>query len=423
MRSFSPFRPLLAPVLAGYLGCADLVEVLGPPLSEAGGDAGAPVAGAPGGEGGGLDRGGQGGDGGGGSELPRVVRLDSGYSHTCAVLDGALYCWGQNQRGRLGVGDTLDRLRPTRVGAEDAWRDVTTGSEHSCALREDGAVYCFGANDNGQLGIPGVNDVLEPMRVDLPNPALSLSTEVAFTCALLDDGALYCWGANIEGQLGQADTYPGVDSSSPLRVTEFSDFMAVDAGQGHACALRAPGAPQCWGRNTDSQLGLGPGAPAQTRVPGPVLDATDFTAISAGQNHSCALRGAGELVCWGGNDHGNLGTGDQELRDSPTTILAAGIVAVSLDTFHTCALDQSGALSCWGRNIEGQLGAGDTDDRLLPTPVAGPAFERVAVGRFFTCAVSTDHRVLCTGANESGQLGFGDTVRRSAFEALSYPFE
>lgn len=428
MRTTLAFSLLFAGA-AMKVGCGEVVEVLGPATTP--GDAGEPALSGAGGENatGGASSAGDGGEppsdagAGGAPSRPALVRLDAGSYHACVVLDGALYCWGQNQRGRLGVGDTENRARPTRVGADNDWSDVTAGSEHTCALKVDGSVYCFGTNDNGQLGVPGVNDVRSPLRVELPRPALQLSAEAEFTCALLDDGALYCWGANFEGQLGQDDAYPGEDSPSPLRVTEFSDYLAVDAGQGHACALRSPGTPYCWGRNTASELGLGAGAPGQTRVPGVVVDAGDFTAIAAGQHHSCAVRGLGELACWGGNRHGNLGTGDQEQRDVPTTVIAEGIASVTLDTFHTCALGTDQSLSCWGRNVEGQLGVGDAVDRWVPATLVGQRFEQVAAGRFFTCAVDTERAIRCTGANEAGQLGFGDTARRSTFEPLPYPFE
>ena len=83
-----------------------------------------------------------------------IVTLDAGSNHACATIDGRLYCWGANQRGRLGVGDAMDRLAPTRVGAENDWTLVTTAQDHSCAVREGGQLYCFGVNDNGQLGVP-----------------------------------------------------------------------------------------------------------------------------------------------------------------------------------------------------------------------------------------------------------------------------
>ncbi len=349
------------------------------------------------------------------------VMVDAGDDHSCAVVRGALYCWGGNQRGRLGVGDGRNRVSPARVGSVDTWVEVTTGADHSCARRADGSVWCFGANDFGQLGSPGVNDVLSPLAVALPSASLTVSAESAFTCALLRDGTLYCWGQNTEGMLAQGDTYPGEDQFTPQRVADIDDFIAVDVGQGHACALRAPGKLWCWGRNSGDQLGLGDSAEVQYRAPVQVGDLDAWRQVSAGQNHSCALDDAGGLFCWGENDFGNLGTGDLLGRSTPTRIDSAEYQQVSLDTFHTCAVDDAGDLWCWGRNVEGQLGLGDTVDRVVPTRVPVGGWAEVRVGRFHTCARKLNDTVWCTGENEVGQLGLGDTDRRDEFTQVPLP--
>jgi alpha-tubulin suppressor-like RCC1 family protein len=51
------------------------------------------------------------------SGLPAMaVEIDAGANHVCALLvDGSLWCWGQNVFGHLGVGDRQDRLRPVQV--------------------------------------------------------------------------------------------------------------------------------------------------------------------------------------------------------------------------------------------------------------------------------------------------------------------
>lgn len=349
-----------------------------------------------------------------------VVMLDAGNEHSCAVLRGTLYCWGGNQRGRLGVGDGQNRVSPARVGNVESWVEVTTASDHSCARRNDGSVWCFGANDMGQLGSPGVNDVLSPIAVALPERARLVSAESAFSCALLEDASLYCWGQNTEGMLGQADDYPGEDQFSPVRVSDFDDWSFVDAGQGHACALRGVGNLWCWGRNSQDQLGLGDMAAVQYRYPQRVGDADAWVEVQAGQNHSCGLQAGGSLWCWGENPFGNLGTGDLASQASPLRIDDRNYSDLSLDTFHTCAIDTSSDLWCWGRNVEGQLGLGDIEDRLAPTRVATSGWVQVAVGRFHTCAKKLDDSVWCTGENVVGQLGVGDTDRRNEFTRVMF---
>ena len=72
---------------------------------------------------------------------------------------------------------------------------------------------------------------------------------------------------------------------------------------------------------------------------------------------------------------------------------------------------RAGQLMCWGRNQHGQLGNGATDDSLVPTYAALPDVSviQVAVGDNHTCALTEDGRVLCWGANDYGQLGDGTT--------------
>jgi alpha-tubulin suppressor-like RCC1 family protein len=171
----------------------------------------------------------------------------------------------------------------------------------------------------------------------------------------------------------------------------------------------------CWGRNTDGELGLGPGAGIQVRQPARVGSDGNWAHVSAGQGSTCAIKADHTLWCWGMNDAGQLGLGDRTSRDQPARVGDAGWDALSLNTFHACAL-AGGRLWCWGRNVEGQLGLGDTEDRALPTAVDEAAdWSSAGSARFATCAMKTDGSVWCTGANDDGQLGTGDTDRRNTF--------
>lgn len=368
---------------------------------------------------------GEGGASGAGSGEVDDVSIDLGNRHACATRAGALYCWGNGERGKLGVGDTSERLRPARVGRDSDWLSVTTGLQHSCALRKSGKVFCFGANDVGQLGVPNVPESDTPLELKLPAKALSIVTETNTSCALLEDGRLYCWGENTEGQLGLSDRYPGDDYFEPIEVGSLGAstglYRAVDVGHGHVCGVRDSGLLYCWGRNTARQLGLGPDAAEQIRKPTQVGSQNNWRLVQAGADSSCAIDATGALYCWGTNEFGNLGTGQRDTYSLPTRIgPELTFRDISIDTFHSCAIDAERALYCWGRGIEGQLSTGDWDDREVPTLVPGAAWRGVRVGRFFTCAVRVDGAVLCSGSNESGQLGQGDTERRSVLSLVTF---
>ncbi|MCY0989338.1 hypothetical protein OV203_19520 [Nannocystis sp. ILAH1] len=66
--------------------------------------------------------------------------------------DAALWAWGQNFSGQLGLGDTADRPAPTLVPGLPPVRAISAGLAHSVILDENGGVWAFGLNSFGQLG-------------------------------------------------------------------------------------------------------------------------------------------------------------------------------------------------------------------------------------------------------------------------------
>ena len=105
----------------------------------------------------------------------------------------------------------------------------------------------------------------------------------------------------------------------------------------------------------------------------------NFAALDAGDGHTCAVTvSTGKAYCWGHNDRGQLGDGTTTTRLTPTAVAGGHFFAtVSASAFkHSCSVT-SGRLTgfrayCWGRNDDGQLGDGTTTGRLTPTQVASP---------------------------------------------------
>ena len=167
-----------------------------------------------------------------------------GSSHTCALLDDAsVKCWGVNGAGQLGRGDTNargdgpgemgDSLAAIALGTGRTATGIATGSEQTCALLDDGTVKCWGQNNNGQLGQgdtadrgdqPGeLGDALTAVNLGPGRTATAVTAGAHHSCALLDDGTMKCWGGSLLGQLGQ-----GTSSSLGDNVSEMAALDPID---------------------------------------------------------------------------------------------------------------------------------------------------------------------------------------------------
>jgi len=339
-----------------------------------------------------------------------IVSLAAGGSHTCGLAaSGALFCWGLNGAGQLGLPQA--RVRRVATPTElNGVRQVVAGRYHTCALGDDGRVSCFG--ERGQHGAvlerpPKTGDVSVVTGLQ---GVTHLATASNHSCAVHEGGHVSCWGANTRGQLGDATTER---SQTPVPVplpTDAGEVTSVAAGNGHSCALGRDGHVHCWGMNRYGQLGDGSteDRPAAVRVEG--LD--DVVQIDAGEFHTCARTRTGKLLCWGRNEAGQLGSGDRDDHARPQPVLD-DVAQLSVGERHTCALRSDGSVLCWGDNNDGRLGDGTRRDRRKPTPVEKlPAARHIAAGSMHSCAATLDGRVLCWGAND-GQIGDGTlTLRR-----------
>ncbi len=233
------------------------------------------------------------------------------------------------------------------------------------------------------------------------------------SCALVARGAARCWGENRDGQLGNFST---ADSAVPVAVRGLDrGVVKIVTGEHHSCALTGAGAVLCWGFNIGGQIGDGTTTTRYAPTPVAGLD-SGVIDIAAGYTHSCAVTAAGGVLCWGANLNGQLGDGTltRRLVPTPVTGLAAGVAAIRAGWQFTCALTDEGRAQCWGANQNGQIGDGSLTDRLVPTPVQGlgAGLSALATGAAHACAVTAAGGLRCWGDNSGGQLGDGTTTDR-----------
>ncbi|MFC1641418.1 RCC1 domain-containing protein [Myxococcota bacterium] len=360
-----------------------------------------------------------------------------GRDMACAVtVEHLLTCWGAGASVLFGGAEAP--LSPTLVSASARFAHAVVGYQHACGQTRDGSLWCWGDNQHGQLGW-GRPDVLSSLaRVSDRTGWLRVAAGEAHTCAIGDDSSLWCWGRNTNGELGQQDD-PGQqgdqDQSRPgqgeggqgqsdwlgmglqrAQVGTSSDWVDVGVGRWHSAGVRQSGDLYSWGRNASGVLGTGSAdeelvQPTPTPVPGD----NDWAQVQVGAVHTCALDRDERLYCWGSNDHGQLGLGDQEVRSIPTSVGSRQWRSVSAGERHSCGITGDGELFCWGDPAQGQLGLGSQEldseagGEESPTRVGTrDGWRHVSAGADTTCALDEDSRLYCWGANELGVVGTGD---------------
>jgi alpha-tubulin suppressor-like RCC1 family protein len=282
----------------------------------------------------------------------------------------------------------------TRPGS---WIEVSTGSAHTCAVRDDDfALLCFGANGSAQLGSPNpATNEFSP-----PGGWREVAAGHAHTCAIDVDGDLFCWGANEAGQAGGATTGPGALVSEPTFL-EGGPWLDVAAGYGHSCAIDGQRRLFCWGLAADGQTGAGADVP-DTHVPRQVMSTESWTQVAAGVAHTCGLTG-GRLFCFGGGPQ----NGHTDRTDVPTQVgVESDWIWIGAGNFHTCGVRQGGGRRCFGMNEFGQLGDGTSFPNATPTadPLDTLTWAQLDGGTLHTCGLTTDNEVACFGANDFGQV-------------------
>ena len=245
----------------------------------------------------------------------KVTAVAAGMYHSCALTaSGQLYTWGNNSKGQLGLGRNNDMVfSPTLVEslAGVPLAGLACGGNHTLVITRSGAVFAFGSNNHGQLGLGDTTDRMWPTQVStlrnlrvLPG---GVQAGLEHSVALTQDGGVFTWGSGRCGQLGHGSTN---NETQPRKITELmgTTVTMVATGDRHTLAyLPSRGKLYAFGVGGSGQLGRGELTQNSTLpqiVPG--LEAATITSVAAGGNTSWVT-------------HGNSVTRD--LRSSPPAIL------------------------------------------------------------------------------------------------------
>ncbi|XP_063526636.1 probable E3 ubiquitin-protein ligase HERC4 isoform X7 [Pongo pygmaeus] len=193
----------------------------------------------------------------------QIVQVACGYYHSLALSKASeVFCWGQNKYGQLGLGtdckkQTSPQLLKSLLGIP--FMQVAAGGAHSFVLTLSGAIFGWGRNKFGQLGLNDENDRY------VPNLLKSLrSQKIVYICcgedhtaALTKEGGVFTFGAGGYGQLGHNSTSHEIN---PRKVFELmgSIVTQIACGRQHTSAfVPSSGRIYSFGLGGNGQLGTG----------------------------------------------------------------------------------------------------------------------------------------------------------------------
>jgi alpha-tubulin suppressor-like RCC1 family protein len=378
------------------------------------------------------------------------AQIETNLSHTCYIYnDGKLKCFGNNINLQLGytfttqISSNAVDLPYVDLGTNRTARQVALGSHFTCALLDNGAVKCWGSNTNGQvaqgvttLKIKNIGDALP--AIALGETAVQITSGSNHACALMITGEVKCWGLFGDVKIGTAQNT--LTTTLNLGANKTARQLAASISSNRTCVALNDQTVKCWtgaehiNKSGDeiTAISLGTNVVIKKLADG------------------CALLTTGGVKCWGTKYDNLVGesvsthpTGD----DIPYVNFGSSFMSVadlSVSNVHTCVVTTTGQAKCWGSNNTGVLGqdlslvalkyvggnvstqiVGATTYTLTPYDdmdndntfpfinIGSKTAASINAGSNATCLTYTDGKAVCWGKNDYyrlGRLEYGDGV-------------
>lgn len=214
------------------------------------------------------------------NDIVKINAYGSG-THVGAINDeGHLFMWGKNKYGQLGTGDQNSKFAPVRndffIQQGLTVKDVSCGERHTLATTQDDRLFSFGYGassilgisslfgiqlKNDALGYPSHGNQLIPKEIESlrGKNIISMSCGDYHSGVVTKEGEIYVWGRGDWGRLGNGSNksfqIPHLLQSENFK--EHNNFKKIACGDAFTIALSTSGAVFTWGRNENSQLGIG----------------------------------------------------------------------------------------------------------------------------------------------------------------------
>ena len=315
----------------------------------------------------------------------------------------ALFAFGSNGKGQLGVGDEEDKDKPTRcllsssqIPSHKFPMKVAAGANHTLVL-QNGTLHFAGSNECGQ-GWPTGNKPESPSTFTalelLENACLVTATTDA-TIFVTESGEIKSMGRGRKGELGLGFLNGSTTTASSINrffeppIPAGVGFVDLASSLDHVVAVLSNGEVYGWGNGRKGQLGT-----RCQRAFGMVNSPMKIEEVDIPVARAVCGNGFTFLV--GNSKEGRyqlLGTDKFKLRsDAPSSVVDWKDIGASWGSIFV--LKYSGDIVSWGRSDRGQLAPRDLPD-----------IEQMAIGSEHALALTSSGKVLCWGWGEHGNCG------------------
>lgn len=356
----------------------------------------------------------------------------------CAIATtGIAYCWGKNDKNRVGDNTATTAESPVAVHSSSSstpwsdWKSISTSEGRSCGIRADGTAWCWGSSYLGHNSnwwqarpVQVLNDTGGAGWADWKQITVGDTT----TCGIRTNGTAWCWNEAVGDNTTNAYAVP-VQVHSDSSSTGWTDWVFIDSGYGTTCGIRANGTAWCWARWNWPNAMTGNNStadhlrPVQVHSDSSDTGWTDWKQLDVGSHNVCGVRYNGTAWCWGNNGDcvtGNAACGGTAMRPTQVqTDTGPGAWDDWVQVTTMCGVRANGTAWCWGPSTHGRIGYNydgwwssgrpaqvhsDTSDTGWTDWVGVKAL------RYANCGMRANGSLWCWGADWDGQLGNGSAL-------------
>lgn len=353
--------------------------------------------------------------------MKKIKSISLGYKRIMLIdMENNLYGCGRNYYGELGLDETSDNIKLTRIPLPKGKKPILVACSfnHSIILTEDNKIYSFGLNQKRQLGFKNKNEddyesqyITKATLMPLPKyiKPIDITLGNDFSFILSEDGNLYSFGDNSFGQLGIGNK----KMQKKPQLVIFPDGVkanTITSNGNHSLVIGTDGNLYGFGQNKHGQLGLGDkrnrATPTKIDLPNEVKPIK----ISVGFFHSLVVGSDGNLYFSGENSDRVL----EKKEDIKTKFTLfklpneAKPKLIAADAVSSMVFADNNVLYTWGANDYGHFETSEElrrykEPRSIPLPQNIKPISLLS-GSFFSMIIDENDTIYAWGDNESGQL-------------------